>query len=117
MVRLFGLSLAALLSSLILAKVCDWIKPNRERRPILWESPEQQASDPLPLADGIMLKRKLRIARRDLATVIGVCEHCNTQFCAESEPTVEFAFDAHECRLTDSSENALRIVSRATKGK
>jgi hypothetical protein len=104
------ISLAALLLSLILARLCDRIKPNRERRPMLWQPPEQDANGP-------SLKRKLRIVKHDLTTVIGVCEHCNTQFCAESEPTVEFAFEAHECRLTDSGKTPLQIVSRATQGR
>jgi hypothetical protein len=94
MLKIFGFSLAALLLSLILANVCDKIKPKRERRPTLWEPPEA--------VPGETMDRKLRIVRHDLLTVIGVCEHCNTEFLAESEPNVEFAFDAHECRLTDS---------------
>jgi hypothetical protein len=88
---MLGFSLAALLLSAILAKVCEWMKPNRERRSMLWEPPEQ--------AEAIMSNRKLRIVKHDLLTVVGICEHCNTKFLAESQPTVEFAFNAHECRL------------------
>ncbi len=60
-----------------------------------------------------MPKRKLRIVKQ-AAPLIGVCEHCNLQFKAESEQEVKAAFDAHKCKMTDSSQNALRIVREAT---
>jgi hypothetical protein len=49
--------------------------------------------------------------------VFGVCERCNAQFKGESDQAIETAFDAHKCTLTDSSQNALRIVREATEDK
>jgi hypothetical protein len=63
-----------------------------------------------------MPKRKLRIVKEG-APMIGVCERCNSQFKAASEQAVTSAFDAHKCKLTDSSQNALRIVREATENK
>jgi hypothetical protein len=63
-----------------------------------------------------MPKRKLRIVKQT-APMIGVCERCNSQFKAESEQEVKAAFDTHKCKLTDSSQNALRIVREATEDK
>ena len=49
--------------------------------------------------------------------MIGVCERCNSQFKADSKRLVKSAFDAHKCKPTDSSQNALRIVREATDNK
>jgi hypothetical protein len=63
-----------------------------------------------------MPKRKLRIVKEG-PPMIGVCERCNSQFKADSEQAVKSAFDAHKCKPTDSSQNALRIVREATENK
>ncbi len=66
-----------------------------------------------------MEKRKLRIVKRT-PPVIGVCERCNTQFKSDvtgSDSEIQAQFDAHKCQLTDSSQNALRVVREATKDK
>jgi len=60
-----------------------------------------------------MPKRKLRIVKQTLPA-IGVCEYCNSQFKGED---IQTQFDAHKCKPVDSSQNALRIVREATKGK
>jgi hypothetical protein len=69
-----------------------------------------------------MPKRNLRIVNLT-PIVIGVCERCNAQF-KSSQPLVDdaesemrAAFDAHKCKLVDSSQNALRIVREATENK
>ena len=59
-----------------------------------------------------MQKRKLRIVKPSL----GICERCNSQFKGETGE-IQAAFDAHKCRLTDTSQNALRIVREATEDK
>ena len=70
-----------------------------------------------------MPKRKLRIAERSAVSVMGVCERCNSQFkstkpgLVEAEQEVTAAFNAHKCKLMDSSQNALRIVREATEDK
>ena len=63
-----------------------------------------------------MPKRKLRIVKQT-TPMISVCERCNSQFKGESKQEVKAAFDAHKCKLTDSSQNALRIVREATDDK
>jgi len=69
-----------------------------------------------------MLKRKLRIVKLT-PIAIGVCEHCNTQFKSsqsvesDAEAEMQAKFDAHKCKLIDSSQNALRIVREATENK
>jgi hypothetical protein len=63
-----------------------------------------------------MPNRKLRIVKQT-APMIGVCERCNSQFKAEFEREIKVAFNAHKCKLTDSSQNALRIVREATDDK
>jgi ribosomal protein L37AE/L43A len=60
-----------------------------------------------------MQKRKLRIVKRS-PPAIGVCERCNAQFKGSD---IQAQFDAHKCVLTDSSQNALRIVREATENK
>ena len=62
-----------------------------------------------------MRKRKLRIVKQGPMT--GVCERCNLQFKGDSERALKSAFDAHKCKPTDSSQNALRIVREATEDK
>jgi hypothetical protein len=66
-----------------------------------------------------MLKRELRIVKRTLPA-IGVCERCNAQFkssLAGPDPEIQAQFDAHKCKPTDSSQNALRVVREATEDK
>ena len=68
-----------------------------------------------------MPKRNLRIVKRFPAPLIGVSEACNQQFKsdeaqldrAEWAVSNEFAF--HKCPPMDLSQNALRIVTEATK--
>jgi hypothetical protein len=72
-----------------------------------------------------MAKRKLRVVRRTNNYVLGICEFCNTQFPAhepfsgqpEAQADIQQQFDAHKCKLIDSSQNALRIVREATEDK
>jgi hypothetical protein len=61
-----------------------------------------------------MPKRKLRIVQRNPA--LAVCERCSSQF-RGSDSEIQAAFDSHPCKLTDSSQNAIRIVREATEGK
>jgi hypothetical protein len=60
------------------------------------------------------MKRKLRIVKRN--PTLAVCEYCSAQF-RGSDSEIKAAFDAHECKPLDSSQNALRIVREATEGK
>jgi len=60
-----------------------------------------------------MPKRKLRIVKQT-SPAIGVCERCNAQF---KDADIQAQFDVHKCKLTDSSQNALRIVREATEDK
>jgi hypothetical protein len=59
--------------------------------------------------------RKLRIVKPPLPA-IGICEACNSQFKSckrsqdEAEDEIKAAFDAHECKVMDSSQNTQRIV-------
>lgn len=69
-----------------------------------------------------MAKRKLRIVKTS-PDLLGVCERCGSQFDsvlpdrAEAEFEIAAAFNAHKCLPLDSSQNALRVVREATKGK
>ncbi len=69
-----------------------------------------------------MAKRKLRIVKTS-PTLLGVCERCSLQFnsdrpaITEAESEIAAAFKAHKCLPVDSSQNALRVVREATKGK
>jgi hypothetical protein len=69
-----------------------------------------------------MPTRKLRIVRFDYP-LTGICEHCNQTFLSRDEnlyeagKQIQAQFDAHKCTLTDSSQNALRIVRESTEGK
>ena len=60
-----------------------------------------------------MLTRKLRIVKPPLPA-IGICECCNSQFKSskhleyEVEDEIKAAFDAHECKLGDSSNQNVR---------
>jgi hypothetical protein len=69
-----------------------------------------------------MEKRNLRIVKRT-PIALGVCERCNSQFHSKqatedgAEAEIRAAFDAHKCKLIDSSQNALRIVREATENK
>jgi len=68
-----------------------------------------------------MAKRKLRIVRE--TPLLGICEFCNMQFSAVTplgapiKASIQEQFNAHKCKLTDSSQNALRIVREATENK
>jgi hypothetical protein len=62
-----------------------------------------------------MEKRKLRIVKRT-PSLLGICEHCNSQFTG-TDPEVQAAFDAHKCKLVDSSQNAVRVIREATENK
>jgi hypothetical protein len=61
-----------------------------------------------------MAKRKLRIVRE--TPQLGICEYCNMSFPA-AKGDVRKQFEAHKCKLTDSSQNALRVVREATENK
>jgi hypothetical protein len=61
-----------------------------------------------------MQKRKLRIVKKAPPPPIGVCERCHAQF---KDVDIQAQFDAHKCKLIDSSQNALRIVRESTEGK
>ena len=53
-----------------------------------------------------MPNRRLRIEKRDPPPAIGVCEHCNARFKSSlpySEADIQSQFDAHKCKLIDSS--------------
>lgn len=69
-----------------------------------------------------MPKRNLRMVRT-APDFLGVCERCKSQF-ASSRPVeadamteIAAAFEAHKCKLIDSSQNALRVVREATENK
>jgi hypothetical protein len=74
-----------------------------------------------------MAKQKLRIVeRRKNIPVLGVCEFCNAQFPihqpwkggqSEAQAQIQQQFNAHKCKLVDSSQNALRVVREATENK
>ncbi len=70
-----------------------------------------------------MHKRKLRFVKTQPSRFLGICERCNSQF-KSSKPSQDDAeaeiwaqFDAHKCKLVDSSQNPLRIVREATEDK
>jgi hypothetical protein len=63
-----------------------------------------------------MHKRKLRIVKQS-PPAIGVCERGNAQFKSPSLVDIQAQFNAHKCKLMDSSQNALRIVRESTEGK
>ena len=66
-----------------------------------------------------MPRRNLRIVKRFAnLPVLGICEHCNSQFSVhpdgqvtEGQPNIENQFDSHECKELDASKNAVGIVS------
>ena len=65
-----------------------------------------------------MQKRKLRIVTKTPLPAIGVCERCNAQFKSDMlypEAHIQEQFDAHNCKVMDSSQNALRIVREVPK--
>jgi hypothetical protein len=61
-----------------------------------------------------MPKRKLRIVKR--SPTLAVCERCSSQFHG-TDTEIAAAFDAHDCKPLDSSQNALRVVREATENK
>jgi hypothetical protein len=66
-----------------------------------------------------MAKRKPRIEKRT-PPALGICERCNLQFKSDlphPDADIQPQFDLHKCTLTDSSQNALRIVRESTEGK
>jgi len=67
-----------------------------------------------------MLNKRLRIVKKSPPPAIGVCERCNAQFKSSlpsPDSDIQAQFYAHKCKLTDSSQNALRIVRESTEGK
>jgi hypothetical protein len=70
-----------------------------------------------------MPKRNLRIVKRARnVPVLGICERCNAQFSGDpnmgnAQSAIQEQFNAHKCKLVDSSQNALRIVRKSTEGK
>jgi len=55
-----------------------------------------------------------------------VCEYCNARFeipqpwkggHSQALATIQQHFNAHKCKLTDSSQSALRIVRETTEDK
>jgi hypothetical protein len=68
-----------------------------------------------------MAKRKLKFVRDH--PLLGICEYCNTQFSCGLMPIeaakddIQERFSVHKCKLTDSGQNALRIVREATENK
>lgn len=67
-----------------------------------------------------MQKCKLRIVKDVPLPAVGICERCNAQFKSNIlyfEADIQAQFDAHRCKLVDSSQNALRIVREATEDK
>jgi Holliday junction resolvase RusA-like endonuclease len=67
-----------------------------------------------------MQERRLRIVKPPLPA-IGICERCNSQFKSskvsqsDAENEIKAAFDAHQCKLMDDSQNARRIVRESSK--
>jgi hypothetical protein len=67
--------------------------------------------------------RRLRIIKIAPSPVIGICEHCSSEFKSSKAPgddakkEIAAAFDAHNCELADSSQNVLRIVPESTDDK
>jgi len=67
-----------------------------------------------------MAKRNLRIVKRT-PIAIAVCESCNMQFNShqpiedDAEAKMRAAFDAHKCKRQDASQNAARIMRKATE--
>ena len=75
----------------------------------------------------VMPKRAIRIVKHIGSTpVIAACVACNQQFKApttairsvkEATDAIQKQFDAHECQMMDSAQNALRIERDATENK
>ena len=61
-----------------------------------------------------MAKRKLRTVKQN--PTLAVCERCSSQFHG-TDSEIQAAFDTHQCKPLDSSQNALRIVREATGNK
>jgi hypothetical protein len=61
-----------------------------------------------------MAKCKLRIVKQN--PTLAVCERCGSQFHG-TDSEIRAAFDAHDRKPMDSSQNALRIVREATENK
>jgi hypothetical protein len=70
-----------------------------------------------------MPKRSLRIAKRIRnVPVLGICERCDAQFLGDpkmgnAQSAIQEQFNAHKCKLVDSSQNALPIVRESTENK
>jgi hypothetical protein len=74
-----------------------------------------------------MAKRAIRIVKHYSAVPsIAVCTYCSHQFTIPSTAllgvmdatdNLQEQFEAHKCKLVDSSQNALRIVRAATENK
>jgi hypothetical protein len=69
-----------------------------------------------------MPRRNLRVVRL-IFPMTGICECCTQPFLSREENLDEARkqlladFDAHTCKPTDISQNALRIVRESTEGK
>jgi hypothetical protein len=69
-----------------------------------------------------MPARNLRVVRLTFP-MTGICEYCTQPFLSREENLDEARkqlladFEAHTCKLMDSSRNALRIVRESTDGK
>jgi hypothetical protein len=72
-----------------------------------------------------MPKRAIRIVKHiGAAPCVAVCTFCSQQFkvstpdlrsVSDATTSLQAQFDAHKCKLIDSSQNALRIVKEATE--
>jgi len=67
--------------------------------------------------------RRLRIVKISPSPVIGICDCCNAEFKSDKHPgddtekEIAAAFDAHECKLVDGSQNALGIPRKSTSDR
>ena len=65
-------------------------------------------------------KPKMYVIKRDASgnAVSGNCSKCGRLFLFEDTPEgrrIEKAFETHECKRPDESQNALRVVREATE--
>ncbi len=67
--------------------------------------------------------RRLRIVKVAPSPVIGICEYCSSEFKSDKHPgddaekEIAAAFDAHECKLVDGSQNVLGIRPKSSDDK
>ncbi|HZL66625.1 MAG TPA: hypothetical protein VFC29_04765 [Candidatus Limnocylindrales bacterium] len=76
------------------------------------------------MADSVNLGHgKTKTSDRARPSLLGICEYCNVQFSSGLMPIeaakddIQERFNVHKCKLTDGSQNALRIVREATENK